>query len=417
VGVTDVPDVAPGDGVRVVMVVRLFHPWIGGMERQAHKLSRALRATGAEVEILTGRWFRGTPHREVVDDIVVTRHQTLWEFGGIRGLRRFGGYLYLVTLFAALWRRRRDTDVIHVHGCNYHTAAAVAVGRLTRTPVVVKLANSGHGSDLAKMRRGDQLPLSGLLVPLALRADRFVALNPEVRAELLAAGVAADRIVDIPNGVEPGPARDGYALHDPARVVFVGRLHEQKGVDVLLGALARLRADRPDLPVQLDLLGEGPEEAALRALASRHGRDREVRFVGRCDDVAGRVAAADVFVLPSRAEGLSNALLEAAALGTPCIVTDLPGNRRVVTDGHDGAVVPVGDDRRLATTLARLLDDEPTRERLGRAARATVEDRFTVASVAASYLALYRQLTGEDGVRSIGSATAPVVVAAGGEEG
>jgi L-malate glycosyltransferase len=390
-----VDDVAAMAGVRVVMVVRLFAPWVGGMERQAHTLAQALVARGADVEILTGRWFRGTPRSERIEGIRVVRHQTLWDFGGVRGLRRFAGYLYLVTLFLALWRRRRTTDVIHVHGCNYHTAAAVLAGRLARIPVVVKLANSGTASDLDKLRRGAQLPLSGLLLPTALRADRFVALNPAVRHELETAGVDPVRIVDIPNGVAWGPSRDGHTLHDPARLVFVGRLHEQKGLDTLFAAVARLIERDAVGRVELRLVGDGPLADELRRTVRELGIADTVAFRGVRDDVLAEMCAADVFVLPSRAEGLSNSLLEALSTGTPCVVTDLPGNRAVVEHEHSGLVVPVDDAPALARALGEVLASGPLRQQLGTAGRARVHDRFTVDRVAERYLELYADLLRE----------------------
>jgi L-malate glycosyltransferase len=395
---------------RIVMVVRLFDPWVGGMERQALKLARELVACGIEVEILTGRWFRGTPRVEVRDGVRITRHQTLWEFGGVRGLRKLGGYLYLVTLVLALWRRRRDTAVIHVHGCNYHTAGAVVAGRLIGAPVVVKLANSGRGSDLAKLRRGAQLAFSGVLLPVALRADRFVAINPEVREELRAEGVAAERIVEIPNGVDMGPVRPRPDAAAVAKVVFVGRLHEQKGLGTLLAAAAHIRRQRPDLAFRIELLGEGPEEARLREHAARLDLDGHVRFRGHRDDVAAELAAADVFVLPSRAEGISNALLEALSVGAPAVVSDLPGNRAVIVHERSGLIVPVDEPGPLAQALIRLLEDEGLRDRLGTAGRRTIEERFTIGAVAAAYAALYGELGADVGAVVAGVLAAPGTV-------
>ena len=393
----------------VLMVVRLFHPWIGGMERQAHKLARGMVATGVPVELLTGRWFRGTPAREVLDGVPVVRHQTLWDGGGIRGLRRLAGYLYVVTLVAAVWRRRRRCRLLHVHGLSYHTAAAVVAGRLVGVPVVVKLANSGRGSDLARMRRGDQLAGSRVLLPLALRADAFVALNPWIRDELVAAGVAPERIVDVPNGVDPAPPAPPRA-GGPLRIVYAGRLHDNKGLDDLLRAVAWVR-ERTLVPAfTVDLVGDGPEEGRLRDLAASLDVDGVVRFPGPSHDVLAAFAASDVFVLPSRAEGLSNALLEALSVGLPAVVSDLPGNRVVVTDGRDGMVVDATRPDRLGEALARLLDDPGLRQRLGEAGRRTVEERFSTATVVARYRALYDVLapaSGADFVPTGGEDTVP----------
>ena len=162
---------------RVVMVVRLYHPWVGGTERQAHKLSKQLLARGCRLEVVTGWWFRGTRQREVIDTVPVFRNQTLWEFFGIRGLRKFGGYLYILTLLWYLWRCRAHYDVIHVHGLNYHTFAASIAGRRLGKPTIVKLANSGPASDIVKMREDRQLALARFMLPRALQCDLFVALN------------------------------------------------------------------------------------------------------------------------------------------------------------------------------------------------------------------------------------------------
>lgn len=378
--------------LRVMMVVRLFHPWIGGTERQAHKLAAALIDRGVDTTIVTGRWFRGTARDEVLDGVPVHRNHTLWEFFGIRGLRKFGGYLYMATLLWYLWRRRDRYDVIHVHGLNYHTFAAVIAGRRLGRPVVAKLANSGRASDILKMREDRQLALAHRMLPTALTCDRFVALNPAVVSELLAAGVPRERIVTLTNGVDTGRTpRPHDALSDPAQILYVGRLHPQKGLDTLVQAFALLRARLPQ-PVVLRLVGEGPAEQEVRRLAYELGVADLVDLAGRREDVTPDLDGADVFVLPSRVEGLSNALLEALAAGLPAIVSDIPGNRTVVTDGRTGLMVPVDDAAALASALERLMTDDGLRRRLGTAGRLAVGQRYGFDRVAAQYVDLYASL-------------------------
>ena len=378
--------------VRVLMVVRLFHPWVGGTERQAHKLARALIERGVDVRIVTGRWFRGTARSERIDGVPVVRNHTLWEGFGIRGLRKFGGYLYIVTLLAHLWRHRDSYDLIHVHGLNYHTFAAVLAGRRLGRPVVTKLANSGPASDILKMRENRQLALARFMLPTALRSDRFVALNPAVVAELTAAGVPADRINMLPNGVDTRhAARNDHRLHDPACVLFVGRLHPQKGLDTLLHAFAAL-LHRSGHPVVLRIVGNGPLQATLVTLAEQLGISAAVEFAGQRNDIAGELDRADIFVLPSRAEGLSNALLEAMAAGLPVVVSDIPGNRDMVDHDHTGLVAPVDDAVELAEALQRLLRDARLRMDLGSAARRNTQRTYGLDGVAARYEDLYLTL-------------------------
>jgi glycosyltransferase involved in cell wall biosynthesis/Ser/Thr protein kinase RdoA (MazF antagonist) len=378
---------------RVFMVVRLFYPWIGGTERQAHKLALQLKEQGVPVEIVTGWWFRGTPRRETLDGVPVYRNFTLWQFFGIKGLRKFGGYLYILTLILYLWRRRADYDVIHVHGLNYHTFAANLAGRWFNRPTIAKLANSGQASDVLKMRHDRQLALARYMLPVALQCDRFVAINETIVDELVAAGVSPERIVSFGNGVEIGDIepRTDYSLGDPPRLLYVGRLHPQKGLDVLLQAL-RLLNDDPARQLQLRLLGDGPARGELTALADQLDLNEQVTFCGQSDQVLEELAAADVFVLPSRAEGLSNALLEAMAAGVPAVVSDIPGNVDVVEHEKNGLLFRVDDPQALTDCLASLLDQEELRRRLGRAARQTVEARFSLETVARHYVKLYEMV-------------------------
>jgi glycosyltransferase involved in cell wall biosynthesis len=373
------------------MIVRLFHPWIGGTERQAHKLAAALRGHGAEVHILTGRWFPGTPRREAPGGVPVIRHGTLRCLRALPGMGTVGGYAYVVTLWWQLWRLRHRYDVIHVHGLNYHAWAAVVAGRRLGRPVVVKVANSGPASDVLKMREGRQLRGSHRLLAGALAADRFVALNDAVVDELEAAGVPSERIVRIANGVEVPPVAGRTRAALPAEVLYLGRLHAQKGLDTLIRAVGLVERDHPGA-LRLRLVGDGPERPALDALVRQFGLAAAVEIAGPTGDVAAALATADVLVLPSRAEGLSNALLEAMAAGLPVVATRIPGNTAAVTDGHQGLLVPPGDAPALAAAMAELALRPELRRRMGAAARRTAEQRYALGSVAGSYLDLYQQL-------------------------
>ena len=380
------------DAFEVAMVVRLFDPWVGGMERQAMKLASELARRGSRVEILTGRWYRSTPRAEVRSRVLITRHHTLWNGTGVRGLRRLGGLAYMASLAWHLWRRRRRLDVIHVHGLSYHAFVASVLGRRMGIPVIVKLANSGSASDIGKMRAGQHLPFTRLMLPAALRADRLVALNDLVESELIAAGVSTSRIVRIPNGVEMLETRQSYALGPVVRILYIGRLHPQKGIDVLLRAIAALRNELPTRAIELHLVGDGPERDALADLSDRLGLGEHVHFEGLVTHVAPHLHIADVLVLPSMAEGLSNTLLEAMSSGLPVVASDIVANRTLIEHEVNGMLFAKGDPTALRSVLEQLLGDEDLRERVGGEGRQTVESDYSIDHVASVYERLYGAL-------------------------
>ncbi len=151
----------------------------------------------------------------------------------------------------------------------------------------------------------------------------------------------------------------------PFEVLFVGRLAGWKGVDTLLEAAAGLAG------VHVTVAGDGPERAALAVLAERLGMAAAVTFTGALPRAAvqAQMAQAHVLVLASSYEGLSHTLLEASALGTPCIASDCGGNPEVIRHMENGLLVPYGDVAALRTALARLQHDEALRSRLAQAAR------------------------------------------------
>jgi len=174
-------------------------------------------------------------------------------------------------------------------------------------------------------------------------------------------------------------------------LLAVGRLHRVKGFDLLLEAWAQQVAAHPDW--DLVILGEGGQRAALQAQIRDLGLDGRVRLPGRVGNVAHWYEKAELYVLSSRAEGLSNTLLEAMACGLAVVAFDCDtGPRDIVNDGVDGLLVrPAGDVSALAQVLGRAMDDAALRARLGAAAQ-QVRARYAMAVIAARWQALFDAL-------------------------
>lgn len=246
---------------------------------------------------------------------------------------------------------------------------------LSRTSMLSCLALWHQSTHLVVSERNDPTrqtlpsPWPRLQTLLYRRAD-VVTANTEGVLRALAAMPGLRRLELLPNPLPALAVPAPLAATDPAPLGFVsvGRLVHQKGLDVLLEALGHCSGPAQDW--QLVLVGDGPERPALERQAAEAGLADRVQFAGFRSDPGRFLAAASVFVLSSRFEGMPNALLEAMAAGLAVIVTDAsPGPLEVVEHRRTGLVVPAQDPRALAAAMQELAADPGLRQRLGQAAR------------------------------------------------
>jgi len=236
---------------------------------------------------------------------------------------------------------------------------------------------------------------------LALGTNRIVANAEAVRAYLIGRGAEPKRVVTIRNGVDlqrfasdldVTALRDslGFAADDCVAAV-VARLEPQKGHGVVIEAAARLQDRFPRL--RYLFVGGGSAEAAVRAEVASRGLTDRIVFTGFRTDSADLLRAADLSILVSTKEGLSNTLLESLAAGRPVIASRVGGNAEVVS-GDVGVLVPPRDPDALAQALADLAADPLARARMGERGRERVRQEFSVSRMAAETAALYEELGG-----------------------
>jgi glycosyltransferase involved in cell wall biosynthesis len=232
---------------------------------------------------------------------------------------------------------------------------------------------------------------------------RAVAISGAVRDRLIEGGVPAAMIRTIPSAVDPGalyPQQGRAVLRSEAGLgpdahllLAVAALVPRKGVDVLLAALARLAGE--GLRPELWIAGQGPARAGLERQARELGLSERVRFLGERDDVADLLAACDVFILPSRREGLGVAALEAMAAGRPVVATRVGGLAEAVVHERTGLLVPPEDPAGLAQALARVLRDPALRARLAAGGPARIAEGFRADDLVNAYEALYFEVLAE----------------------
>jgi glycosyltransferase involved in cell wall biosynthesis len=223
--------------------------------------------------------------------------------------------------------------------------------------------------------------------------DHLIGNTPDLVDDFLRRGWPRERAHYLPNFVTAArmPPLERSALVTPAEaplLLGLGRLHRDKGFDLLLGALQKL----PD--AWLWLAGEGPEARRLDKLAAELSVASRVRFLGWRDDVPALMAASQVVVAPSRREPFGNVVVEAWAQGRPVVAAAAAGPRALIDHGEIGLLVPLDDPGALTEAIRRLLGDPALASRLAAGGAAAYEAEFTEQAVVERYLGLFERLTG-----------------------
>lgn len=282
--------------------------------------------------------------------------------------------------------RQQRFDVIHAHDPHALSAAW--------------LARAQAGSALLASRRV-AYPLSRGWPGLARyrAADRIIAVSQFVAASVLAAGIDANRVAVVYDGVEipavtsaEGRAAARHRWNTPDATPLlgcVGYLLPEKGQDVLLRAMKTIVTEFP--ASKLLLAGDGPMRARLESLAQELSLGDSVIFAGFVADTDAVYRALDLFVFPSLAEPLGSSLLAAMAHGLPAVAVASGGVREVIEDGRNGVLVPSSDATAFANAVCTLWRDPQTAQRLSNAARETVAQRFTAALLAEKTLQEYER--------------------------
>ena len=392
-------DATTGSRPKVVRLITRMN--IGGPARHVILLTRGL-AEHYDTTLAAGR---PAPSEGVLSDSEVpVRHVPL-----VRPLRPRADMQSLAAVRTML--TEIGPALLHTH-----TAKAGSVGRLAalslrRRPVIV---HTFHGHVLeGYFGAATRAAFLEIERGLARRTDALVAVSQEIRDDLLALGVGRpDRFHVIPLGLDLAPflavERPGgqfrSSLHlgpETPLVGIVGRLVPIKDHETMLRTMSRL----PD--VHLAVIGDGELRTALVSRVAGLGLADRVHFTGWCNDMASALSDLDAVVLTSRNEGTPLALIEASAAGRAVVATDVGGVRSVVQDEVTGLLVPPGDDQALASAVARVLADGPSRARMGLAGREHVKDRFGHGRMVTEMRCLYDDLLRRPGARRGAAAALP----------
>ena len=279
--------------------------------------------------------------------------------------------------------RENDIQIVHSFDAPLNLFA-VPIARLAGAPTVIS-SQRGH-RDLTG-------PRVKRLLRMTDRIAQAVIVNCESMRRYLIEeeGVAENKVRLCYNGIDiDSYRRKTIAAPFPGRLVIgsVGALRPEKGIDTLIRAFAKLGG----LGAKLAIVGSGPEEGRLRALSSQLGVEGDCHFEPATTQVAEWLSGIDIFVLPSRSEALSNALMEAMACRCCPIASRVGGNPELVDHARNGLLFRVDDVAELASQLRELLTDDDRRKRLAAAASETIRSRFTFAQAASAMQEIYESV-------------------------
>lgn len=351
----DLPDYEMDNGSEIIRLT-ILQPLIDTLLRIKNRISRNVSSVHAERNHQKKRNIdenQGIPYSEIVQ----------W----------LNAAFYLFGASIYLFRKRHTIDIIHTHVASWNAGFAGWIGSLLGIPVLCKAAYLPAFHEYKH-----SVPFSETWRQWRKRL-RYIALTTEMADDLIFNGVPGDMIRIIPNGVS---IPDGIAPVETNRsVLYVGNFSQgsaHKGFDILIETWARVHRASPD--ARLVIAGAG-DSKKWQGMAKNLGCSESIHFAGHVSDMVSCYLEAALLVLPSRGEGISNALLEANSFGIPAIVSDIPGNREIVVHEQTGFIVSVDDIEAFAEAILKLIRDAELRKKMGEASRKRIIESFAIGSV------------------------------------
>jgi glycosyltransferase involved in cell wall biosynthesis len=430
---------------RIYIVIATFLPFVGGAEKQAFAQGRSMHERGYETTVVTFRHNRTWSRRELIEGVPVIRVAGTILGGREKLPRLLQKLAYLLAMLVmgwTLWRHRQRYDILHVHQFSLLALPAALVCRLAgkRMLVAVLSADSGSptsshdktsllagpldvtapwlqvderlqanngrvkvGSDLEMLARVGKPVVRFLSSLLHSNHATVVILSSRMKSSLAEHGFNLPDVQLIPNGVDItrfNPAHGANAIDGREQVtVCVSKLRYEKGIDVLLQAWCLVHQQAPQ--ARLIIVGDGGLRFQLECLAKALGIADSVEFTGLQSDIPAQLHRGSLAVLPSRWEGMPNALLEAMACGLPGVATRVSGSEDIIQHGVNGLLVESEDYRDMARALLTLLHDPLLAQKYGQAARKTVERHYSLEQVMDRYVELYQRIA-ENGCQIAG---------------
>ncbi|MPL68904.1 D-inositol-3-phosphate glycosyltransferase [bioreactor metagenome] len=381
--------------MHICMIMSSYHgenAFQSGAELQAHTQIQLLKSLGCTITVITKKRSSQSQYKENATGTTIYRVFPT----GLRSIRAA----------LLLFQHRQQFDVVHIHGQHLFSTPIILLCRLLAIPTVLKITIAGQTTSpmaLDKLLPKGWNPCRKLVNGISRLTSAYLAISTEIVGELKSQNITPDKIVALPNGVNTKrfhpvtPEAKQQLRHelglpaDKKVLLYASRLIERKGYDIMLKAWRDIKLACPT--TVLMVVGKGSPEAAhaLEQLQHELGSNT-IFYKGEVPDTAPYLQASDLFVFPSRQEGLPNALLEAMACACACVASDIGGCKDLIVSGENGLLFPSGDPAGLVDTVNMLMSNPEQMNAFGQKAHETIKANHDIAIIGNQLNQLYSNL-------------------------
>ena len=384
--------------MRILMYSTYFPPQYSGAAKQAIALAKYLRGKSHHIEFLTVKW-PGLTGKDSFDRFPVHRV----EMGRGKRHREFPLWWNLLK-FVFFWRK--DFDIIHSHGAYYSNSIIGILAKLLNKKSLVKVSLANN--DLKGLGEG----FSGRLHGFLLRTiDRYISISSQITEEMKMLPLDQNKIEEIPNGVDTGrflpmppgekkKLRKELGLPNGFMLLYVGGISERKNVEWLVRSWAKICPQNPD--TFLTIVGpvgqQGKNDRLYNSLVEfvrANSLEKQIIFKNSTYYIEQYYQTADIFVFPSKNEGMPNVILEAMACGLPCLVNRVSGTTDLIRNKKTGVFFDADSTENFYRGFRYLREHPESRAEIGRLARDKIVQEYSMGIIGKRYVDLYAKLLAE----------------------
>lgn len=375
--------------MKVLVLTDYFPPHVGGgVEKVVFEISRRLAKMGVDITVVTLNTMMAKGF-EILEGIKVYRFRPIILTETTKAQLAISPLLPLKILEVY---KTEKPDIIHANNRFFFTTiCSVILKKIVGKPLVTTLHLGPMSLDRKILNLLIDVYEKTISRWIITNSDKIIAVSNAVMKHALKLGASHKKIKVIPNGVDLKEfGLREFKKTESKKIIFVGRLFPNKGIQYLVEAAPIILARHPD--VEFIIIGKGPMETELKKLIGRLNVEHAFRFLGIVPSVPEIMRECDIFVRPSLTEGMPLTILEAMACGLPIIASKIPGTSEVVKDGETGILIKPGDVKQLSDAVIKLIEDENYAKRIRVRAYEFIRNHYSWDRIAEEYLKIYNEV-------------------------